>query len=109
MQRAFRDVRDGVLLVEYPGSSGDEANAAAVALGRGLRNAGDDGLLDAVPGARSLLVVFDPGRLTSDRLRRLIERVSGMAPDAGIIAIQVFQYVRGKTGLGTGRGGGEQQ
>ncbi len=77
MQAVFRDVRDGVMLVEYPGSSDEEANRAAVALGRRLREAGEDGLLDAVPGARSLLVVFDPDRLTAEVLTRSIERPGG--------------------------------
>ncbi len=83
MQAVLRDVRDGVILVEYPGSSGDEANAAAVSLGRRLREAGEEGLLDAVPGARTLLVVFDPDRLSVERLRRLVERAIVMATDEG--------------------------
>ncbi len=78
----IRDVRDGVILVEYPGSSGEEANRAAVALGKRLREAGEEGLLDAVPGAASLLVVFSPDRLRGDRLRRLLERMSGAAAEA---------------------------
>jgi len=72
---AIRDVRDGAVLVEYPESSDREANRAAVTLGIRLRARGKGGVLDAVPGARSLLVVFDPSRLSRSGLTRRIERV----------------------------------
>jgi len=70
-----------VILVEYPGSSGEEANRAAVSLGKSLREAREPGLLDAIPGARTLLVVFDPDRLRADRLFPLIQRRNGTVPD----------------------------
>jgi KipI family sensor histidine kinase inhibitor len=54
------NLRDGALLVEHPGLSDDEANRAAVRLGRALRAARPAGLLDAIPGARSLLLLFEP-------------------------------------------------
>ncbi len=80
MRAQIRDVRDGVILVEYPGRSGDEANLAAVSLARELREAREVGFLDAVAGARTLLVVFDPDRLTLGRLVPLVERLTGDGP-----------------------------
>ena len=60
MQAVLRDVRDGVILVEYPGSSGDEANprgsvsgeAAARGGGRGTARRGSR-RADASRGVRS--------------------------------------------------------
>ncbi len=84
MKPILRDVRDGVLLVEYGDATDDEANRAAVRLGRRLRGEGTAPILDAVPGARTLLVVFDPGRLDREALARRVERASSEpepAPD----------------------------
>ena len=61
-------LRDGALLVEHPGLPDDEANAACVALGRAFRTSRPDGFLDAIPGARSLLVLFDPEKLAPEPL-----------------------------------------
>jgi KipI family sensor histidine kinase inhibitor len=72
----LRDVRDGALLVEYPEFSDDEANRAAVSLAGRIRRAGGTGLLDAIPGARSLLLLFDPERMTRGRLVKTIDRLS---------------------------------
>jgi KipI family sensor histidine kinase inhibitor len=73
MQLSVRDVRDGVVLVEYPEASEEEANEAAAALGLRLRVWAPRGLLDAIPGARSLLVLFDASRLRRKRLLDQIE------------------------------------
>jgi KipI family sensor histidine kinase inhibitor len=78
---ARRDVRDGIFLVEYPGWTDDEANRAAVSLSRRLRDAGERGLLDAVPGARTVLVVFDPDRNDVGRLGRLVDDLGTRAGD----------------------------
>ncbi len=78
---AIRDVRDGALLVEYPEHSDDEANRAAVALGVRLRARSRRGVLDAVPAARSLLVVFDPSRASRRGLAEEIERIGARASD----------------------------
>jgi KipI family sensor histidine kinase inhibitor len=67
-----RDVRDGVVLADLPESSEEEANRLGVALARGLRALAMSGLWDAVPAARSVLFVFDPRRLSHERLRNAI-------------------------------------
>lgn len=70
----YRDVRDGALLVEYPERSEDEANRAAVSLSRRLAALSGGGLLDAIPAARTVLVLFDPARLSHSRLTEEIAR-----------------------------------
>jgi KipI family sensor histidine kinase inhibitor len=78
----LRDVRDGALLVEHPGLPDDDANRAAVALGRALLASAEPGLLDAIPGARALLVLFEPERLPRERLAAALGRAAARgAPD----------------------------
>lgn len=69
----FRPVRDGVLLADLPGVSEERANEACVALAERLRASRVRGLLDAVPGACSLLLIFDPLRVCAERVRREAE------------------------------------
>ena len=64
------DVAEGALVVEYPGLSDGPANRAAVALGAKLLGSALEGLRDAVPGARTLSLFFDPLVLRHDVLRR---------------------------------------
>jgi KipI family sensor histidine kinase inhibitor len=64
------DVADGAAIVEYPGISDEEANRAAVALAETLTSSEVPGLLDAIPGARTLFLAFDPRRLAHGQLRR---------------------------------------
>jgi KipI family sensor histidine kinase inhibitor len=73
-------VRDGVALLDLPEASDEEANRACVALAARLRGRRTLGLRDAVPGARSLLIVFDPLRLSSEVLRATVDAV-GTAPE----------------------------
>ncbi len=68
----LRDVRDGVVLLDLPEASDEEANRACVALADRLRGRKTPGLRDAVPGARSLLIAFDPLRLSSAALGDLV-------------------------------------
>ena len=70
MRVSLREVGDGTLLAEFPGSSEDTANRAAVSAARRL--AGKPGLLDAIPGARTLFVVAD-ATLDREALRRELE------------------------------------
>ena len=60
---------DGAILVEYPGSL-DEANRGAIGAARRLAARTPAGLLDVVPAARTLLVLFDPARLGHERIAR---------------------------------------
>ena len=77
MKPRFVDVRDGVLLVEFPEASDEDANRAAVRLAPRLR----PGLLDAIPAARSLLLIYDPLAVDRDRLAAEAERAAS-APAA---------------------------
>jgi KipI family sensor histidine kinase inhibitor len=68
----LRDLADGAVLAGYPDLSDAEANRAAVALGQALVPLGGAGLLDAIAGARTLLLLFDPLRLRRERLGQQI-------------------------------------
>jgi KipI family sensor histidine kinase inhibitor len=81
-EAVFYDLADGAAVVEYPERSDAEANRAAVALARALMSSATPGLDDAIPGARTLFLEFDPHRLSSERLRR--EILSGGPPSAPI-------------------------
>lgn len=85
----LRDVRDGALLVEYPETSEEEANRAAVSLSRRLPALAGGGLLDAIPGARTVLVLFDPARLSRGRLA---EEIARRAPGTDGDAARLFRF-----------------
>jgi KipI family sensor histidine kinase inhibitor len=72
----LRDVAEGAVLVEYPEHSEEQANKRAVAAARALTRRAPTGFFDAVPGARTLLVVFDPRRLARQRLAEELRRGS---------------------------------
>ena len=77
MRIAVREVGEGALLVEYPDASEDTANRAAIAAARRLSRRA--GVLDAIPGARTLYLSVE------DRLdRSVLERE--LAVDAGAAA-----------------------
>jgi KipI family sensor histidine kinase inhibitor len=65
-RRVLRGVADGSLLVQYPDASDEEANAAAVRLARALDTQPGGGILDLVPGARTLFVSYDPAIVSED-------------------------------------------
>lgn len=75
-RRILRGVADGSLLVQYPDASDEEANAAAVDLARALDAESDSGVLDLVPGARTLFVSFDPSKVSQDDLAYRIAAAS---------------------------------
>ncbi len=70
-------LRDGALLVEHTSLPDDEANRASVRLGRELRAAQLTGLLDAIPGARSLLLLFEPEKFAFEGRAEEIAREAG--------------------------------
>ncbi|MFN2385117.1 MAG: 5-oxoprolinase subunit PxpB [Thermoanaerobaculia bacterium] len=72
MRVAWTEVVDGAALVEYPDAVEIAANEAAVALHAALAARPPRGLLDAVPGARTLFLLFDPGLWTLEGLAREI-------------------------------------
>lgn len=79
MKVSVRELVQGSLLVEYPGASEDSANRAAVEAARAL--AGRPGLLDAVPGARTLFLSigrgFDRASLERDLSGPSLSTVAG--------------------------------
>jgi KipI family sensor histidine kinase inhibitor len=78
---AFRDVVDGALLVEYPGLDDDAANRAAQALSWALAARAPAGVVDWVPGARTLLVLYEPERVERPGLEdALAQAASAAAP-----------------------------
>ena len=76
----LRDVAEGAVLVEYPEASEEEANQRTVAIGRRLMTRAPAGFFDAVPGARNLLVFFDPGKLGRRRLAEEVRSGAGEGP-----------------------------
>ena len=82
-------MRDGALLVEYPGHSEEKANRAAVSLSRRLRALAGAGLLDAIPGAQTILVLFDPARLSR---RRLAEEIARPDPATDSGGSRLFRF-----------------
>lgn len=71
---------DAAIAVELGDGISPEINAQVHALDRALRAARVPGILDTIPSYRSLLVCYDPLRLSSRALRTVI---LGLARDAG--------------------------
>jgi KipI family sensor histidine kinase inhibitor len=88
-----RDVSEGTFLVEFPDAPDPDANRFAVALADRLGRHPPRGLLDAIPGARTLFVVFDPGLERRGsilaRLRRLARDREAPAPESRRFRIPV--------------------
>jgi KipI family sensor histidine kinase inhibitor len=68
----WRDVVDGAGLVDFPGESEDASNDRAVALARAVTTRSPAGFVAAVPGATTLLLLFDPLRLSAGALRNVL-------------------------------------
>jgi antagonist of KipI len=88
-----RDVSEDTFLVEFPDAPDSAANRFAVALADRLTRRPRRGLLDAIPGARTLFVVFDP-RLERrstllDRVRQLAREAEGAPPENRRFRIRV--------------------
>ena len=71
-----RDVSESSFLLEFPDVSAEEANRSAVALADRLARKPVSGLLDAIPGATTLFVLFDPGVIEREKLVRRLRRFS---------------------------------
>jgi KipI family sensor histidine kinase inhibitor len=91
MRLSFTDLRDGLVLVDFPGASDDAANRAAVALARSLAPLSSRGLRDAVPAARTLLLSFDALRLSHGAVRSAVSRtrVDAAARDAPARTLEI--------------------
>jgi KipI family sensor histidine kinase inhibitor len=88
-----RDVADGAILVEYPAAAEEEANRAAVALSTflGRRYPAGGGLLDRIPGARTLFCEFDPLRISHETFTRAIESAAPVSEDAAAPAARLHR------------------
>jgi KipI family sensor histidine kinase inhibitor len=78
-----RDVSESSFLAEFPETSGEGTNRSAVALADRLARKAPQGLLDAIPGATTLFVLFDPGIIEREKLVRRLRRLAeeaGTAP-----------------------------
>lgn len=71
-----RDVSEGSFLVEFPAVSDADANRAAVALAERVGPDPPRGLLDAIPGARTLFVIFDPRLVRRESVVRRLRRLA---------------------------------
>jgi KipI family sensor histidine kinase inhibitor len=85
----LREFADGSLLVEYPGLSDEEANSRAVAAAGVLERKAPPGFLDAVPGARTLLVLFDPALTDSESLAPLLSPENASDPAQSRRALRI--------------------
>jgi KipI family sensor histidine kinase inhibitor len=88
-----RAVSEGSLLFEFPESSEAEANLAAIAIASRLSRKRPRGFLDAIPGAKTLFVVFDPRTADREglirRVHRYAEESSAAAPESRLFRIPV--------------------
>ena len=93
MKLETRDVSESSFLVEFPETSEEEANRSAVDLAGRLMRTPPRGLLDAIPGATTLFVLFEPGIAERERLvrrfRRLAEQAGAAPPESRRFRIPV--------------------
>jgi KipI family sensor histidine kinase inhibitor len=74
-----RHVSESSLLLEFPDAAGADANHAAIAVAAWMRREPLRGVLDLIPGARTLFVVFDPEVVGRRTLVRRLRRASAAA------------------------------
>jgi KipI family sensor histidine kinase inhibitor len=82
-------------LAAYPDEPDDAGASARVrALDRALRGRPFDGLVEAVPSVRSLLVLFDPGAVSLEAAReaRVGLDTETHAPEAGVLHVVPTRY-----------------
>ncbi len=93
MNLELYDVAEGAAVVEYPDATETDANRAAVALGEQMLSAPREGLCDAVPGARTLALFFDPAALGRETLRHEVAARSvspAPSPPGRVVSIPVL-------------------
>ena len=93
MRLEARDVSEGSFLLEFPDSSDHEGNGAAIAIAARLSARCPRGLLDAIPGAKTLFILFDPRTVDRDALlrkvRRAVEETAAALPESRLFRIPV--------------------
>jgi KipI family sensor histidine kinase inhibitor len=77
------DLADGAARIAFPGLSDREANQRAAELSGALSAAREPGFEDAVVGARTLLVLFDPARVSAKSLLEGLEQTRADTRAAG--------------------------
>ena len=98
MTPGLRHVVDGAVLVEYPGAPDLEANRAAVAIAAALGQRRPPGLLDAIPGARTLLVLFDPDLLEHASAEELLLGIEPLPKSAEPRIVRLAALYGGEAG-----------
>jgi len=98
MTPALRHVVDGAVLLEYPGEPDAQANRAAVAVAAALARHPPAGLLDAIPGARTLLVLFDPDVLDHASAEELLLRIEPVEKSAEPRTVRLAALYGGEAG-----------
>jgi KipI family sensor histidine kinase inhibitor len=94
----LRHVVDGAVLLEYPGEPDASANRAAVAVALALARRHPAGLLDAVPGARTLLVLFDPAVLEHAAAEDLLLGIDAVHEEAEPRTVRLVATYGGANG-----------
>src|SRR5262249_2559426 len=64
----WRDLVDGAGIIDFPGESEQKSNERAVALSDAITSKPPSGLVAAVPGASTLLLLFDPLKISAETL-----------------------------------------
>src|SRR4051812_31643437 len=77
-----RHLADGAVLAGYPDLAQAAANAAARSLARTVWREKPRWLLDAIPAARTLLVLFDPERMAHEAVEEGLRRPAAPTEDA---------------------------
>src|SRR5260221_12285707 len=75
-----RELAEGAVLVEYPEDPEERANKRAVAAALCLLHRAPPLIFDAVPGARTLLLLFNPRRVSPERIAEEARRGSREEP-----------------------------
>jgi KipI family sensor histidine kinase inhibitor len=95
---AVRHVVDGAVLLEYPGEPDARANRAAIAVAAALARQRPAGVLDAIPGARTLLVLFDPEALQHATMEDLLLRTEAVEESSEPRTVRILAQYGGEAG-----------
>lgn len=82
MKLEARDVSESTVLVVFPDAPDTDANLAAVEIGARLTAKPRRGLVEAIPGARTLFLSFDPRAIDREALLRRVQRLADEPAEA---------------------------
>ena len=86
------------LACRLPGAPDAEANRSAIAIAAALARRPPPGLLDAIPGARTLLLLFDPDLLDHSAAEELLLRIEPLEKSAELRTIRLPALYGGEAG-----------